>query len=88
MDGGSQTKQGTPKPRAKAREDQEPEAKPPKQREEEEEGKRPEGQGEEGNESQRPPAAATARTQAAERAAKEPLPAPKSEARNTIAPGK
>ena len=87
ISGGRKTRQGTPRPTARARDDQDPEPKPPKQREGDEEGTKPGGQGEQGKDNQQPPALDTARTQAVERAAKEPRPRPKDDAEKTEAEG-
>ena len=82
------TRDGTPEPRAKAREAHEPEPLPQKAREEEAEGSKPAGQGDEGKQTHKPSAVATALTTATDRAAKAPGPEPKEEACNTVADGK
>ena len=82
------TRDGTPEPRAKAREAHEPEPPPQKALEEKQEGSKPDGQGDDGKETHKPLAAATARTTATERAAKAPGLEPKEEACNTVADGK
>jgi hypothetical protein len=87
-EGGNQTTQEMPNPRANARDDHDPAANPPKQRDEERDGIRPGGQGELGKETQRPPLIAIERMQAIERAAKAPRPEkPTSETENTRARG-
>jgi len=80
-------KQGTPEPRANAKEAHEPEPDPEKQRDELADGTRPTGQGDDGNETQQPPADATADTTATDRRAKEDRPTPKADAEKTRARG-
>jgi hypothetical protein len=80
---GRNTRQGIPEPRAKANDAQVPEPSPENATADRPEGCKPAGQGEPGNDTQTPPEAATARTQATERAAKAPRPEPKPDAWNT-----
>ncbi len=73
---GRATKHGTPEPAAKAREAQEPEPAPQKHAAERDDGARPGGHGAEGNEKSGAPTPPSARTNATERAAKEPRDTP------------
>lgn len=80
-EGGNQTKQGTPKPQARASEAHDPDPSPRKQTEESGEGTRPTGHGEAGKETHTELGAEEqAPTTATDRRANEPAPRPKEEA--------
>jgi len=85
---GRNTRQGTPDPRAKAKDAQLPDPSPENATDDRPEGRKPAGQGDDGNDTHTPPEADTARTQATDRAANDPRPEPKLDAWNTWAPGK
>jgi hypothetical protein len=74
--GGRNTKQRTPKPSANASDAHDPDPYPAKHADADADGCKPDGQDASGNETHTPPAAATARTQAMERAANAPRPTP------------